>query len=230
MAKNIDALKQDIAELKEQVAMLIEFRKTIIETEVSGKPVKAKKPKAEKPKVEKTKPNAPKFTAKIKKEFAEILGDKYPEDEKEQDALKKKFQNYANAIAADVYTTVEFSTHVANFVAELDKHDPNGDDTEEDKPAAVGGALEVMSHSDLVDAQDEVKQTADIGVYLLEGTRVTGPLRNEEAEDLVKKTFKGKDYEVDEATGRVYDAESEEFLGYARIKSKKFDGLIGDKK
>lgn len=226
MDKRIEALKQELAVIDQKIALLMEFRQTVIETEVSEKPVKAKKtkaekpPKAEKPKVEKTKPNAPKFTAKIKKEFAEILGDKYPEDEKEQDALKKKFQEYANAIAADVYTTVEFSTHVANFVADLSK---------EDKPAVVGGALKVLSQTDLIDVQDEVKLTADVGIYLLDDEQVTGPPRDEETEDLVKKTFKGKDYEVDEATGRVYDAESEEFLGYARIKSKKFDGLIGAK-
>ena len=227
MAKNIDALKQEIAELKEQVSQLktefTEFKQTIVETEVSGKSVKTKKPKAEKtkaekPKVEKAKKNCPKFTEKIKTEFTENIGELYPADPKEQKALIESFKKYADAIPADEYSTVEFSTHVANFKATLD--------TDEGKPMVVGGTLKVMTHSDLIDVQDEVKETAEIGIYLLDGMQVTGPPRDDDKEDLNTKSFKGKDYDVDEATGRVYDTDTEEFLGYARIKSKKFDGLI----
>ena len=228
MAKNIDALKQEFAELLKKLEAM-EARVTLLESKPAKKPKekaeKAEKPKAEKPKAEKAekaKPNCPKFTAKIKEEFSKVIGDDYPEDEKEQETLKKEFQKYANAIPAEQYNTVEFATHVANFMA-----------SKTPSVASMGGGagsgLKVMTHSDLVDVQSEVVKTDVVGVYLLDGAQVTGPLRDEEKEDLVTKTFGGKEYDVDEASGRVYDKDTEEFLGFARIKSKKFDGLIANK-
>jgi len=228
MAKNIDALKQEIAELKGQVEKLsaefMAFRQTIIETEVSGKSAKTKKTKAEKPpKAEKAKTNCPKISKKLTEELEKILGDKYPEEKKERDAMNKKFRDFANAIPEEEYKTMELSVIVTNFMASIDK--PSA----EEETLEGGGALKVLSLTDLVDVQDEVSKTSTVGVYLLDGAQVTGPLRDEEKEDLETKTFKGKEYEVDAASGRVYDTETEEFLGYSRIKNKKFDGLIADK-
>jgi chemotaxis protein histidine kinase CheA len=224
MAKS-DALKQEIAELNKKFEAM-EARVALLEASLEAKKPKkpkaekAEKPKAEKPKAEKAKPNCPKFTAKIKEEFSKVIGDDYPEDEKEQETLKKEFQKYANAIPAEEYNTVEFATHVTNFIRTPSVASMGG---------GAGSGPKVMTHSDLVDVQSEVVKTDVVGIYLLDGAQVTGPLRDEEKEDLVTNTFKGKEYDVDEASGRVYDKDTEEFLGFARIKSKKFDGLIGHK-
>ena len=228
MAKS-DALKQEIAELNKKFEAM-EARVVSLEASLEAK--KPKKPKAEKaeakaeakaekPKADKPKPNCPKFTAKIKEEFSKVIGDDYPEDEKEQETLKKEFQKYANAIPTEEYNTVEFATHVRNFMARTPSVASMG--------GGAGSGPKVMTHSDLVDVQSEVVKTDVVGVYLLDGAQVTGPLRDEEEEDLVTKTFGGKEYYVDEASGRVYANDTEEFLGFARIKSKKFDGLIGHK-
>lgn len=223
MAKS-DALKQEIAELNKKFEAM-EARIASLEASLEAKkPKKPKAEKAEKPKAEKAekaKPNCPKFTAKIKEEFSKVIGDDYPEDEKEQETLKKEFQKYANAIPAEEYNTVEFATHVTNFMARTPSVASMG--------GGAGSGPKVMTHSDLVDVQSEVVKTDVVGVYLLDGAQVTGPLRDEEKEDLVTKPFGGKEYDVDEASGRVYDKDTEEFLGFARIKSKKFDGLIGHK-
>ena len=223
MAKS-DALKQEIAELNKKFEAM-EARVALLESNKPAKKSKEKaekpKEKAEKPKAEKAKPNCPKFTAKIKEEFSKVIGDDYPEDEKEQETLKKEFQKYANAIPAEEYNTVEFATHVTNFMARTPSVASMG--------GGAGSGPKVMTHSDLVDVQSEVVKTDVVGIYLLDGAQVTGPLRDEEKEDLVTNTFKGKEYDVDEASGRVYDKDTEEFLGFARIKSKKFDGLIGHK-
>lgn len=236
MAKNIDALKQEIAELKQKFADYIlttDARITALESS-STSSKKEKKAKAEKPekakaeKAEKAKTNCPKISKKLTEELEKILGTRYPEENKERAEMNKKFRDFANAIPEEEYKTMEMSVIVTNFVAELSKHDPKGDDTEEETLTG-GGAVKTMSLTDLVDVQDEVTKTSDVGIYLLDGNRITGPLRDEEKEDLVTKTFNGKEYDVDEATGRVYDTDTEEFLGYSRIKNKKFDGLIGKK-
>ena len=225
MAKS-DALKQEIAELNKKFeamearVALLESNKPAKKSKEKAEKPKAEKVKAEKPKAEKAKPNCPKFTAKIKEEFSKVIGDDYPEDEKEQETLKKEFQKYANAIPAEEYNTVEFATHVTNFIRTPSVASMGG---------GAGSGPKVMTHSDLVDVQSEVVKTDVVGIYLLDGAQVTGPLRDEEKEDLVTKTFGGKEYDVDEASGRVYDKDTEEFLGFARIKSKKFDGLIGHK-
>ena len=184
---------------------------------------KADKPKADKPKADKPKTNCPKISKKLTEELEKILGNKYPEEKKERDEMNKKFREFANAIPEEEYKTMEMSVIVTNFKATLEN--PKANDTDEE--LSGGGAIKVLSSSDLIDLQDEVSKTSEVGVYLLEGERVTGPLRDEEKEDLVTHTYKGTEYEVDESTNRVYSKDTEEFLGYARIKNMKFDGLIG---
>lgn len=220
MAKNMDALKQEIAELNKKVETML-ARIDALESSSSPKQ-KEKKTKAEKVKAEKVKTNCPKISKKLTEELEKILGALYPEEKKERDAMNKKFRDFANAIPEEEYKTMELSVIVTNFMASIDK--PNAEEE-----FSGGGALKVLSLTDLIDVQDEVSKTSTVGVYLLDGAQVTGPLRDEEKEDLETKTFKGKEYEVDAASGRVYDTETEEFLGYSRIKGKKFDGLIGDK-
>lgn len=232
MAKNIDALKQEIAELTTKVQTLEaefrSFKELMVATEVA----KAKKPKAEKVKAEKPakaekvkavkpKQNCAKISKNLTEELEKILGALYPEEKKERDEMNKKFREFANGIPEEEYKTMEMSTIMNNFKATF------GDATVDVEITAGGGAVKVLSLSDLLDVQFEVSKTSEIGVYLLDGDRVTGPLRDEEKEDLETKTYNGKEYEVDAASGRVYDAETEEFLGFMRVKQKKFAGLIG---
>ena len=235
MAKNIDALKQEIAELTTKFQTLEaefrSFKELMVATEVAkakkpkAEKVKAEKPekvKAEKPaKVVKPKQNCAKISKNLTEELEKILGALYPEEKKERDEMNKKFREFANGIPEEEYKTMEMSTIMNNFKATF------GDATVDVEIAAGGGAVKVLSLSDLLDVQFEVSKTSEIGVYLLDGDRVTGPLRDEEKEDLETKTYNGKEYEVDAASGRVYDAETEEFLGFMRVKQKKFAGLIG---
>jgi hypothetical protein len=234
MSKSTDTLKQEIAELKQKLAdyvlatdariAALESSSTPKQKEKKPKAEKAEKVKAEKPKAEKPKTNCPKISKKLTEELEKILGALYPEEKKERDEMNKKFRDFANAIPEEDYKTMEITVIVTNFKATLEN--PKGNDTDEETLSG-GGSIKVMSTSDLNDVQDEVSKTSDVGVYLLDGQRVTGPLRDEENEDLVTHTYKGTEYEVDESTNRVYSKDTEEFLGYARIKNKKFDGLIG---
>jgi hypothetical protein len=231
-----DMLSKKIAELEQKIAdyvlatdariAALESSSTPKQKEKKAKVPKAEKPekvKADKPKADKPKTNCPKISKKLTEELEKILGDKYPEEKKERDEMNKKFREFANAIPEEEYKTMEMSVIVTNFKATLEN--PKGNDTDEE--LSGGGAIKVLSTSDLIDLQYEVSKTSEVGVYLLEGERVTGPLRDEENEDLVTHTYKGTEYEVDESTNRVYSKDTEEFLGYARIKNKKFDGLIG---
>ena len=234
MSKSTDTLSKKVAELEQKIADYIlatdariaalESSSTPKQKEKKPKAEKAEKVKAEKPKAEKPKQNCPKISKKLTEELEKILGALYPEEKKERDEMNKKFRDFANAIPEEDYKTMEMTVIVTNFKATLE--DPKGNDTEEETLTG-GGSIKVMSTSDLNDVQDEVSKTSDVGVYLLDGQRVTGPLRDEENEDLVTHTYKGTEYEVDESTNRVYSKDTEEFLGYARIKNKKFDGLIG---
>jgi len=231
MSKSTDMLSKKIAELEQKIAdyvLATDARIAALESSSTSnkKEKKAKEPKAEKPekvKADKPKTNCPKISKKLTEELEKILGNKYPEEKKERDEMNKKFREFANAIPEEEYKTMEMSVIVTNFKATLEN--PKGNDTDEE--LSGGGAIKVLSTSDLIDLQYEVSKTSEVGVYLLEGERVTGPLRDEENEDLVTHTYKGTEYEVDESTNRVYSKDTEEFLGYARIKNKKFDGLIG---
>jgi len=231
MSKSTDMLSKKIAELEQKIAdyvLATDARIAALESSSTSnkKEKKAKEPKAEKPekvKADKPKTNCPKISKKLTEELEKILGNKYPEEKKERDEMNKKFREFANAIPEEEYKTMEMSVIVTNFKATLEN--PKGNDTDEE--LSGGGAIKVLSTSDLIDLQYEVSKTSEVGVYLLEGQRVTGPLRDEENEDLVTHTYKGTEYEVDESTNRVYSKDTEEFLGYARIKNKKFDGLIG---
>jgi len=228
-----DMLSKKIAELEQRIAdyvlatdariAALESSSTSNKKEKKAKEPKAEKVKADKPKADKPKTNCPKISKKLTEELEKILGDKYPEEKKERDEMNKKFREFANAIPEEDYKTMEMSVIVTNFKATLEN--PKANDTDEE--LSGGGAIKVLSSSDLTDVQDEVSKTSEVGVYLLDGQRVTGPLRDEENEDLVTHTYKSTEYEVDESTNRVYSKDTEEFLGYARIKNKKFDGLIG---
>ena len=232
MAKNIDALKQEIAELKTQVQTLGDefraFKELMVATEIgkAKKPAKEKKPKAEKPekeKVEKPTQNCAKLSKKLVDELAGKMGALWPEEDKAQTKMKAQFREFANGIPEAAYKTMEMPTIMANFIATF------GDATVDVEASAGGGSIKVLSLTDLIDVQFEVVKTAEVGVYLMDDGRVTGPLRDEENEDIETQTYNGKEYDVDKFSGRVYDIDTEEFLGYSRIKHKKFAGLIGDK-
>jgi hypothetical protein len=182
---------------------------------------------------------SPKFTKKfLDAEVNPVLGKLLEElDEKDKTEMMNKLKAYFNSLSDDSRKTVSYKIHTENFkyaptpeglgMTREETEEESEEETQEKKDETDkngGGALMPKSHDFLIKHQDSLK-VIRAGVYEFQGERVTGPDRDEENEDLDEKTFDGEKFLVDEATGRVYN-EDEEFVGFARIKNKKFNGII----
>ena len=214
MSSKVDA---KIAELQLEVTAL---KAAVAELQANTNKKESKQKKEPKQKKE---TNIKSLNKALKQQITELTGFEDKSDEFKE--FVKKLKVYANSLKPEDYSSKTF----AGIVAETKALDPPEEST------LVGGGGELVGGGakpmprvipDLVDYQDELKKTEEVGVYLLDGELVTGKPRNEDEEDLDEVSSKGVKGLMDKATGRVYNQDNEEFIGYALMKKKKFAGLI----
>jgi len=207
-------VESKVAELQAAVAAL---QAEVAELKATKTNKKEKEPK------QKKETNIKTFNKASKQQITELTGFEEKSDEFKE--FVKKVKVYANSLKPEDYSSKTF----VEIVSETKALDAPAEST------LVGGGGELVGGGakplprvipDLVDYQDDLKKTEEVGVYLLDDELVTGKPRNEDEEDLEEVTFKGLKALMDKATGRVYDSVSEEFIGYALMKKKKFAGLI----
>jgi len=200
-------LESKVAELQAAFAAL---QAEVAELKATKTNKKEKEPK------QKNETNIKTFNKASKQQITELTGFEEKSDEFKE--FVKKVKVYANSLKPEDYSSKTF----VEIVSETKALDAPAEST------LVGGGAKPLPRviPDLVDYQDDLKKTEEVGVYLLDDELVTGKPRNEDEEDLEEVTSKGLKALMDKATGRVYNSESEEFMGYALMKKKKFAGLI----
>lgn len=243
MNSSLDELKNTIVDLKNENAefkkqLIVKGPKEVSEIDLLNKQLedlnnntkikpdaKAKKieklekkiekiQKKEEPKAEEQ-VNLKKISAKLMTTLKEKMGDDFVESGKgvpKNTTTSDMFKAYVNAMTPDQYASVNPEVHMENFKS--------------NNPKATiqhGGAVEVLTLDQLAKLQDELVHTDTVGEYKTsDGRLVTGPQRDEDAEDLNTGEFDGEEFDVDKHTQRVYDVEEGTFLGYWRVKG----GLI----
>ena len=158
---------------------------------------------------DKPKQNLPRMTDKFKDSLKEMMGTKFT------DSMNTEFKTYVNDMSSDTYAAHDMKIHMENFKR---LQTPSGGGGGGDGP----DSLTYLSIQELPELENELKRTDDVGIYLnSENKKVTGPVQNDDEEDISDKKFDGETFQVDKSTGRVYNEDSD-FLGFWRSKG----GLI----
>jgi hypothetical protein len=187
-------------------------------TDAPSAPVKGKKPVAKVVAVEEEKPVAVKAAAAKntdgKREFAfaagashtKLLKEAIGEDKKAFENAKKMLKKHVEGLSDEEFDAKTKDEHVQTWLAAKNA-----------AKVVEPVVPEVLSYEDLK-ALTGLTETDTAGVYWHPetGRHVTGPIETSEEEDEIK-TMDKTDYQVGESTRRVYDVETEAFLGFAGV-------------
>lgn len=208
----IDLLNKQLEDLNNNTKMKPDAKAKKIAS-LEKKIEKIQKKSEPKPEKEADSRNLSKVGGKLLETLKEKFGDKFVEAAKgvpKKSTTVEMFKAFVNDMTPEIYSGANPEVHIDNFKNSLNS-------------SPHGGAVEVLTLEQLAKLQDELVITDTAGEYKTsDGRLVTGPQRDEDAEDLNTQEFDGEEFDVDKHTQRVYDIEEGTFLGYWRVKG----GLI----
>lgn len=142
-----------------------------------------------------------------KDSHTKILRDAYGDDKKGFENAKKAINKIYETLSREEQDAKTYDEHVQTWL-----------DARNQPKAAEPVNPTVLSYEELKGLAGLTEQPNMAGIYWHAdtGRHVTGPVETSDEEDVIK-TMGEIDYQVGETTKRVYDVETEKFLGFAGI-------------